>query len=888
MLDLITPSQPLAVVPVLVGPLQALLAILPGLLVALGTAVLALFSPRMVKAIARLLWSQKFPMLLILAAAGAIVFFGPRLLAGKATVSAAAAGADWPLWRGSLDRRGAAGDDDPTRGGIRWAFTDGKMKTFYASPAVVGNRVYVTSARYEYFTDKGAVYSLDADTGKIVWSYDADGYRATFSSPAVSGRYLVVGEGLHLTKDSRVHCLDVAASEAKRAGVALWTFRTKSHVESSPAIADGKAVIGAGDDGLYCFALDGDGKGGPKVLWHLEGEKYPDCEASPAIEGGKVYFCLGNVGQAVVCVELATGKELWRVPTPYPVFGPPTLADGKVFVGMGTGNYVETAEQVAAIERAKMEKEGKSAAEIEEVMKRMAPIGEVWCIDLATHEVAWKFTVARTILGAVAAADGPSTGSGSPTTRLYFGSHDKNLYCVSAAGTLVGKWNARAPIITSPSVGKKHVYVVTAAGTLFALDRETLAPVWQADLGAESMSSPAVARGHVYVGTTGQGLLCAGEPGVEAPATWDGYLGGPGKSGWDGSPVPDRGRFAWRWPAAPADGGEPKVPKIAAPPAYFGGTLYVGTNWDNGSGLTALKIADDAAAAPQMQWFAAAEGPVTSSPAANAARVFFIDSGREGERGAVRCLDARTGKPVPQRAVPASRTAALTLVPRYSFEGDLVLVDDGAGHLSAETFEYSRTVGPHWSADIGNVVGMPLVLGDIAVAATGKNLVALDLPTGKALWNVPLFPETGGPVLAGGVIWASYMCGLAPFEVDNGSSTYAAQQWGWASSPIVAGGGKFAFTNTDGDITLVEADTRGDVAVVQGALPGFPPMLAGNVMLYFSPSAIMRYDIESKKSAVWFPLPEWMGKPTTPMIMVRSNVYFATDKLGLVCVKPRR
>ena len=52
-----------AVIPVLVGPLQALIAILPGLLVALGTALLALFKLSTMKKLVLLLWSSPPTML---------------------------------------------------------------------------------------------------------------------------------------------------------------------------------------------------------------------------------------------------------------------------------------------------------------------------------------------------------------------------------------------------------------------------------------------------------------------------------------------------------------------------------------------------------------------------------------------------------------------------------------------------------------------------------------------------------------------------------------------------------------------------------------------------------------------------------------------------------
>ena len=58
----------LAVIPILVGPLQVLLALLPAMLVALGGALLALFRPSTAKQSLKVLWRLKAPLLLLLRA----------------------------------------------------------------------------------------------------------------------------------------------------------------------------------------------------------------------------------------------------------------------------------------------------------------------------------------------------------------------------------------------------------------------------------------------------------------------------------------------------------------------------------------------------------------------------------------------------------------------------------------------------------------------------------------------------------------------------------------------------------------------------------------------------------------------------------------------------
>jgi len=414
---------------------------------------------------------------------------------------------DWPMWRGGTDRRGSAGRQEPIDGNVIWAYPRDDKTPFYASPAVVGNRVYITSADYRVFRDRGAVLCLDADTGRLIWQFAPKGFRATFSSPAVCGKYLVVGEGLHLTADARVFCLDVTASEKAGQGVKLWEYRTKSRVESSPCIDGNRAYIGAGEDGFYCLALEPGRDGQPVVVWHVPSAQYPDCASSPVVHQGKVYFGLGMGGKAVCCLDALTGKELWRIATPCPVYAGPSIAAGKLFVGMGYGSLVETAEHFAANLRTELAGKGKSDEEIEKAVAEVRVPGAVWCIDLATRAVEWKFKTGRAVFGAVA-VDGK---------HLYFGSQDGHLYCLTTRGKLVCKWKAPHPIVTAPAVGQRYAYTITQEGLLAAIGKNDLTLVWKAPLGIDrtgftGFSSPALARGHVYVGT-GNGLLCVGRPG---------------------------------------------------------------------------------------------------------------------------------------------------------------------------------------------------------------------------------------------------------------------------------------------------------------------------------------------------------------------------------------
>ena len=108
-----------AVVPVLTGPLQVLLAILPGLLLGLFTVVVSLFRPSVLKQVLQLLWRLKLPLAAV-AAIGVSSVWAVRRLAGRwaSTIAQERDARSWPIFRGSLARRGAITDAvGPTSGG---------------------------------------------------------------------------------------------------------------------------------------------------------------------------------------------------------------------------------------------------------------------------------------------------------------------------------------------------------------------------------------------------------------------------------------------------------------------------------------------------------------------------------------------------------------------------------------------------------------------------------------------------------------------------------------------------------------------------------------------------------------------------------------------------
>jgi len=839
-------------VPVLTGPLQALLALLPWILLTVLGLLISLLRPRVLWAGAKLLWRTRVTVLALgLVVASAILVwrnYGPKRSGGE--LSAVEPGDDWPMFRGGSARTGAvAGTPEPVQARLAWDWRDGRTAIF-SSPAVVGNRVYVTTALTGLGGGNGRILCLDADTGKLVWQAAPPRYRATFSSPVVAGDRLVCGEGLHFIRDARVVCLDLSPG---REGRLLWTFRTASHVECTPVIHDGKVYVGAGDDGYYCLELDPDANGNARVVWHVEGKDYPDAETALAVHDGRVYAGLGWGGKAICVLDAETGQSLGRIATDYPVFSPPAIAGGRLYVGMGNGDYVHVAEELG-----------------------LEPAGALWCIDLTTLDVLWKYRVGRTVLGAPAVSD----------HRVYFGCRDGNLYCLDLAGNLVDRWNAYAPIITSPAVTERLVFVVNESGLLVALDRAALRPRWEfrVSSGPILSSSPAVARGRVFVGTEHDGLVAVGEPGEWNAATrvlvWPGPLGGPGVCGnRDDSPLADLGAVHWQYPEDQT--GQSEASMVTAPPAAVDNDdlLVPLAGGADRNGIACLPADTAGRMTPQPRWFYATEHPVRRSPVVSGDTVLAVD-GRMGEQHRrLYAVDRATGElqwdwPV---AADASGTLGCT--------ADEVFVQDEPQTLSCMSISGERL----WSQPLGRLEHPPAAVDDLLVVALAEpvSLIVLDRPTGRELWRRALNASPiDSPVVSEQTIFVGTTRRLEAYSLLDGLPLANWRSEGnGVSGPVFVGRDVIAYASTDGKLTLLSRDRGKLLGECPGARPGLAPLPCRDRLLFFGETSILA--VRFGESGLEGEPQPWadisrLGRPTGSMVLARGNIYAGMIGWGLV------
>jgi outer membrane protein assembly factor BamB len=217
--------------------------------------------------------------------------------------------------------------DGPRLASGRVLFRTDEADEVMSAPVVDGKRVYFGTGKLAAFGSFGAVYAVDAETGAAVWRFDhGNRMRPAFATPTVANGLVYCGEGLHSDAGCSLFALKADT------GTLAWSVPTSSHTECMAAVVGSRVYFGAGDDGLYCVD-------GGKPVWHRGGVPHKlHVDSPPAVAHGRVYAGSGYHTWAAFALDEKTGDELWRVPEALRAFGPPLVLGSRVAFGLGTGN----------------------------------------------------------------------------------------------------------------------------------------------------------------------------------------------------------------------------------------------------------------------------------------------------------------------------------------------------------------------------------------------------------------------------------------------------------------------------------------------------------------------------------------------------------------------
>jgi outer membrane protein assembly factor BamB len=247
--------------------------------------------------------------------------------------------------------------------------SDGKpIWTYEAGSPIHSSANSIDDSHLVFGDDGGDIYCLNTGDGKLAWQQHA-GDRVN-SAPGLSGDTILIGGC-----DTKLRGL-AAADGAER-----FVADAKSVCPGSPAVADGKIVLGTDGGHLLCFDA-----ATHQQLWSFDafGGKKAMVYASPAISDGVVV--VGARDRSVRGIELASGKEIWNFPTRGDVDSSPAISDGRVYVGSKDKHF--------------------------------------YVLDLKTGKELWSFNAGRGITAS------PAIGRGV----VVVGDEGGNVYCFEPAG----------------------------------------------------------------------------------------------------------------------------------------------------------------------------------------------------------------------------------------------------------------------------------------------------------------------------------------------------------------------------------------------------------------------------------------------------------------------
>ncbi len=415
---------------------------------------------------------------------------------------------EWAGHRGGPARTGNVdGKPGPASPRVLWVCRS--KEHFLAPPSAGAGRAFVVVMGA---FNTGALRAFDLGSGKEAWSKGAPIVRLpTVGTPAVAGGQLVFGEGMHQTDGSSLHCLRAAD------GRSLWRLDVQGdlvHIEASPTIDGGRAVVGAGNAGVLSVemgrvTLDGRElsvaeaeaevekkwkamadqyeiekkkdpdfaippneanlpKPAPKVAWR-KGQGAWHVDAPVLVAKDRVYVASAFLDKekqgerALVCLNAADGAELWKAPLKFNAWGGATQAGDLLLVPSST-----------------MRDDPKELPSAK---------GEIVAIKAADGSVAWRRDHAA-ILATVAVAG------------------DLAVVC-DTSGQVVAldaksgrpRWTYRGghPFFAGAAVAGDAVYAGDIEGVVHAVGLADGKPRWKLDLAADPVKAPGMIYGSPVV-----------------------------------------------------------------------------------------------------------------------------------------------------------------------------------------------------------------------------------------------------------------------------------------------------------------------------------------------------------------------------------------------------
>lgn len=272
-------------------------------------------------------------------------------------------------------------------------FKTGKKLWEYKTKGIIESRPALHQGLLYFGSEDGNLYALDANTGKLRWKFQTDdkvmGGANVIPDPSGKGFRVVFG-----SYDSNVYCLNAAT------GKKIWNYTTDNYINGTPAVGNGKVILGGCDGALHIVRLT-DGK----RINIVKLESY--VPGSVTLDGAFAY--LGYYGNEVLCVNTDTAEIVWHYrDRQFPYFSTPAVAPDRIVIG-GRDKQIHCISRTDGRGLWKYRTRGKVDSS-PVICGGKAIIGSedgrLYLIDLISGKEVYSYVVGSPIIGSPIIADG--------------------------------------------------------------------------------------------------------------------------------------------------------------------------------------------------------------------------------------------------------------------------------------------------------------------------------------------------------------------------------------------------------------------------------------------------------------------------------------------------
>lgn len=220
---------------------------------------------------------------------------------------------------------------DINTGKRKWVFLDADW--IGSSPCVaVDTRIIFIGLEFGLTKKKGGVAAVDAETGRLVWSYyEMTGL--THASPVYSQRERVVICGCN---DKKIYALN------SKNGSLKWSFETEGEVKYGAIFNKDQSLcfIGSMDGTVYALKTkNGELVGKYQTLFGIY--------SNPVLHEDR-YLIVGSLDKNIYCWDTKENKLHWKVSTNGRIFASPLLHEGCVYIGSNDG-FVRVIDPISGV-----------------------------------------------------------------------------------------------------------------------------------------------------------------------------------------------------------------------------------------------------------------------------------------------------------------------------------------------------------------------------------------------------------------------------------------------------------------------------------------------------------------------------------------------------------